>query len=168
MSEHRSLGFSRVVLWLAALGTIPMATVSDDSPGMKRVSIVMGCLEVPSDAHVVLTESLVDAWVGYVELPGEKRHVWWLTGMWTDFLKANSEREISWVKTDDDSGFRYGVVRHRDKESLVLSYSSLLQFILPGGSEKDLELLFRINESHRSVDRSQCEGPVAKFRERAF
>lgn len=169
MTGHRgaTIGLCRVAV-VAAIVAAPLTVASADNGDTRAVSIMVGCLEVPTAARVVLTEDMPDAWVGYVELPGRSKKVWWTTGMWTNWLEASSGREILWTNKCDHSGNRFGMIRKGGIEFLVLSLSELVQFLVPGGSGDDLDLLRNVAAAHRTTPGLDCERPLFEARERAF
>ena len=164
-SEH-AVCWTLAAIGVAAAWSIGMSSVRDESSGTRTVGIMLGCLEVPSAARVVMTESLIDAWLGYVDLP-DKARVWWATGMWASWLEPTPDREVLWVKSGSAPGTRYGGVRQNEVETLVLD-TGLVQFLLPGGAEKDVTLLTQVAGTHRNLKQGECARPEMQLATRAF
>jgi hypothetical protein len=151
---------------LLVIGIVFPASTFAQPERTRLVSINGGCLAVPHDAKVIMTETSPDAWLGYVQLPGEVRRVSWATGLVATRLSTSSN--FATTKTESGDELKYAGFTHSGKRGYVARIGTV-EFSLVGDTTADLEYLLSVAGRLRiAVPRDQCERPEFQLGKSAF
>ena len=149
--------FASSLLWL--LMVAPSLVGAEDAAVVlktKAVSLLGGCLVVPEDAHVVITEGHVDAWVGYVQFPDDPRRISWLAGTIASRIGSGN---YATTRSESGAKIRYAGFTTDGKRGIIAE-TGRVQFVVAGADDSDLQFLLSVARRFRTdVPRQRCEQP---------
>ena len=150
----------RMLLLLAALVLTAQLSRGDEAQQSTRADdsrlerIVFGCIEVPNGASFEVTESLVDASLGYIQLTTDSPRVWFFAGLMESPLDPKDGLEVIWTGRVETRGAQLAIVVGEGHRTLAYQRSPRLTFAVPGGTIEDVDFL----KSVASLHRPDCEG----------
>ena len=132
----------------------------------RLVSVYFGCVAVPYDAQVVVTESFPDAQFGYVQLPGDVRKVSWAAGVVSSRLDSASNFATTTTNRGDE--LRYVGFDHSGERGYIAQVGRV-QLSIVGDSKSDLDHLLSIARAVRmDLASDQCARAEVRVGKPAF